>query len=306
MAKRPGRVQTGMMLRTLIRRNRTTLLGALALMLPLAVMGARDEAGDAPASADARAELHRQLVDQHRFGDMACGPCAMYHALLFGGPEARRVLAALPGATPEERVDQLIRTYGSRRSTMRFGEPVLHARGLHWQDAGSWMHDMVRDHGGPALADGYLQREPDDDPMTHLRKVHDLLAASLEAGWPPVISLRGYSARFDNLRGTVAWEAGRSHYVTLIGIGGLEQPEDSGFVFRYIDPSGAQQRQGFIHIERQRDFQAQTTNEPLGVWVGDAPFLTVTVPFLRLIEQEVPPHLRTVVTLHHAIVFNGD
>lgn len=40
----------------------------------------------------------------------------------------------------------------------------------------------------------------------------------------------------------------------------------------------------------------------MGRWVDDYAFLTVQAPFLRMVQLDVPLHLRTVVTLHHAVV----
>ena len=283
-----------------------SLLATCLLWCSQATLASATPAASHNPGLSTSAALRGQLVDQREFHPQACGPCAMYHALLFGGPTAREVLQSLPGNQPQDKVGHLIRTYGALPSTMRVAKPMLHERGMHWQDAGVLMNAVLHDHGGPTLASGYLQREPDDDHLTHLRKVHRLLAASLEAGWPPVISLRGYVARHDARRGGVVWQDGRSHYVALIELGDLAHDEDSGFMFRYIESFRAGRQQGFVHIERQRDFQAQTTFGPLGEWVGDAPFLTVTAPFMRMIETEAPLHLRSVVTLHHAIVFRAE
>ena len=285
----------------------------LALLLagaPGAVHGEEDQGADVRvadeadpgAAAGAGTDLLRQMADQKQIDPRACGPCAVYHSLLFGRGRAGEVAQALPGRTAAERVRHLLDTYGSLPSTVRPNHSMQNHRGMHWQDVAVFMNAILADHGGPVVTGGYLNRGRDEPQLDHLRRVHGLLSTSLDAGWPPVVAVRSYVADINPNRGVVEWRTGESHYLAVTEIGALAEAGDGGFPFRYADSFRVGVHQGFIHIERQRDFEAQTTVDAIGRWVDDYPFLTVTAPFLRMVELDVPLHLRTVVTLHHAVV----
>lgn len=223
-------------------------------------------AAGAPAG-EVDASLLEQMADQRLIDPRACGPCAIYHALLFGPGKAGEVAQALPGRNAAEKVRHLLDTYGSLPSTVRPNHSLQNHRGMHWQDAAVFMNAILADHDGPTLASGYLHRAPGEPQPDHLRRVHGLLKASLDAGWPPVVAIRSYVADWNRNRGVVEWRTGESHYVTLTSIGDLAGPEDGGFEFRYADSFRVGIHQGFVLIERQRDFEAQSTVDGMGRWV---------------------------------------
>lgn len=250
---------------------------------------------------DAEPAKHRPIVAQGSIGVNACGPCALYNALVWGSDDLHRLAKELPGDGAAERIKAVIRKYGAKPSEehARYSD----ADGITWIDHLHLTNDLFRAHGVAPVHGRYLERRDKETPVDGLRRVHKLLRASLDAGLPPIVSVRSFAAL--NNGKEHLWEGLHGHWVTIVEVPKALAEREKGFRFGFLDPELGTLEYGYAYAEEARDFAATKGNNEKWVWLSNRPFLLVAAPSLRLHTQDQPWHARTTIILNYAIYRTG-
>ncbi len=94
----------------------------------------------------------------------------------------------------------------------------------------------------PAISEETLFLKTGESQRAHLHRVRSLMARSLHAGFPPILSIR----RFVKRNGQ--WTAIQGHFVTITSIPGNIASTEPSFPVKYVDPWGGNFREGTIAI----------------------------------------------------------
>ncbi len=251
------------------------------------------------------------VVGQKNIGEWACGPCSIYNTLALGNPAMAAAASRLPGATAEERVRAIIAKYGSRPSEAYLGHRprFLPDKGMATKDLAAALNEVMADFRLPPVQADFLNVLPGESADGHLRRVHDRLAASLAAGFPPVVEFRSFSAqpKAESKDGYL-WEGLCAHYVVVAAVG---EVSTVGFSLRLADPYNGRLIDAFVYAERHRaftatkDFTLDAEGKPKWEWISGYPYLLVLLPQIPLKIQKEPWHNRTTVTLAYAAYRSG-
>ncbi len=227
-----------------------------------------------------------EVVAQKGIGDMACGPCAVLDTFRFGNTALTNLAAHLPGDKLSDKVKYLIATYGGRNSSL-FSDQLRYTPddGMWNEDMAPFINDVLKDHSVPLTVSGeYLARQPGETAGHHLARVHDLMDASIKAGFPPVLGLHGYVAHRKFIR--YYWNQLDGHFVTVVRVAPLSRAAP-GFSMWVADPNKGRILQTFVYAERNRPFTAITAikadrrNNEKDTWSSGYPFLLIISPELE-------------------------
>jgi len=247
------------------------------------------------------AAVDRPIVRQDAIGANSCGFCALYHSLAWGGAELAAAAAKLGGATDADKVEQLIARYGAKPSEAYAGKRARYvaSSGITWSDLGVATGELFTDAGLGTIVSGYLDRQKEERYPAHARRVHRLLADSLAAGMPPLLSIRSFSVR--EVDGKKQWDGVMGHWVTVIDV----QPElgdgEQGFRLGFVDSETGRRQWGYAFADDTRKFTAVKGDAEKWEWLTDSPFLALAAPHPGLATGDEPWSARTVVTLNYAI-----
>src|SRR5688572_29086240 len=253
------------------------------------------------ATAAVAAAVDRPIVRPDAIGANSCGFCALYHSLAWGGTELAAAAAKLGGATDADKVEQLIARYGAKPSEAYAGTRARYvaSSGITWRDLGVATGELFADAGLGTIVSGYLDRQKDERHAAHARRVHRLLADSLAAGMPPVLSIRSFTVR--EVDGKKQWQGLMGHWVTVVDV----QPElgdgEQGFRLGFVDSETGRRQWGYAFADDTRWFLAAKGDSEKFEWLTDSPFLALVAPKPGLATGEEAWSTRTVVTLNYAI-----
>jgi hypothetical protein len=241
------------------------------------------------------------VLTQAEVGENACGPCALINSLSRGDDQLKRLLERLPGKTSHDKLRQLIKDYGSKPSEEYKGKKPRYqeASGITWVDMRHFVSDLFADRDLGPIQGSYLDRDKKEPLADHLQRVHRLLARSLAAGFPPVLSIRSFYAKDQGKE--FRWEGLHGHWVTLVEIPKELAENEKGFRFGYADSVTGKVEYGYVYYDEARSFAAAKGNAEKWEWLHDRPFLCITAPSLRLLTQTAPWSARTVIILNYAI-----
>jgi hypothetical protein len=220
----------------------STLLRSVLSLLILASLCA-------PRRAAAEEPVARKLpaFNQRTVSGNACGPVALLNALRFGDAFWQNGLKGVEGDTDRQRLAFVIRAYGGKPSTRLAGRPRWSPAGINLADLNDLADDLLVPCGLPALKSDTLVPDNGQDPRKFLKSTHRRLAASLERGFPPIISLRRFVWR-KTAGGQPAWLATEAHYVTVTRIQDDLPRGDRSFTVTYLDPNGGRRCSGTLRL----------------------------------------------------------
>jgi hypothetical protein len=283
---------------------RWTLLTLPALFVGGCVFSQQsNDTQDCPATEPAPFIATTQPISsQLGLGVNACGPCAVFNSLAWGDASLKELADSLPGTTPDQKVLALIDTLGAKPSKVHPSMPRYDpGSGTAPSDLLAITNDLLAARNQPPAHGVFLDLQRPETSSHHLRRVYNLLKASLDSGFPPVLSLRSWIAR--DYGGSIGfrWDNQLHHYVSVVDLPPSIIDGDSGFRFGYLDPAHGRLQYGYIYAEQLRPFAARreegTSTEALS---GD-PFLVAVTPTLSLDSPAVTFHDRTIIVLNYAI-----
>jgi hypothetical protein len=169
-----------------------------------------------------------EILSQQNAGDCACGPCAIFNAFQFGNPSLHHLAATVPGNTPADKVSNLIKMYGGKRSVVSRNQPRFLANGGMWdEDLVPFINDWLKAGDAAPVKGERLTLQANETSQEHLRRVYDKLNHSLAAGFPPVVNLQSYAARKNFFHHYWKWMDG--HFVTVVAVQGTLPDDASQF-----------------------------------------------------------------------------
>jgi hypothetical protein len=253
------------------------------------------------AAGSAAAARDRPIVRQDAIGAYSCGFCALYHSLAWGGKELAAAATKLAGKSDADKVEQLIARYGAKPSEAYGAKRARYvaSSGITWSDLGVATGELFADAGLGKVVSGYLDRQQDELHPAQARRIHRLLADSLAAGMPPLLSIRSFSVR--EVDGKKQWQSVLGHWVTVVDV----QPElgdgEQGFRLGFVDSETGRLQWGYAFADDTRWFKAVKGDAEKWEWLADSPFLVLAAPKPGLATGDEPWSTRTVVTLNYAI-----
>jgi hypothetical protein len=250
--------------------------------------------------------IQKPVLTQTAIGERASGPCALVNCFRWGDAKLGALIDRVPGRTDHDRAHHIIKKYGGRPSEengdgkLRYDEKM----GSSWVDMCYLVNDLLRDHDLKAVQGNYLDRGKDEGLRRHLQRVHRLLAQSLDAGFPPIVSVRAFYAK--DYGNEFKWDSLEVHWVTLVEIAPVLAANEMGFRFGYADSATGRIDYGYAYVDEARNFAAAKGNFAKGEWLDNRPFVVVTAPSLRLLTEAVPWSSRTTIILNHAIYLDRE
>ena len=222
-------------------------------------------------------------INQRRAYGNACGPASVLNAFQYGDKEWQKPFHAVPGTKSRSRIRHVVATWGNR--------PSNHIKGVHrWDykkginllDLTDMANEMCRQHHLPKIKYEILTRKPRETPAKTLRRSHELIAASLKKGLPPILSIRRYAFRYSKEVGGKSWWPIRAHFIVVIEVPKKIPRNSSSYRIKYVDPFGGYTRLATIHTDT-----AGFTNSP---------FLAATMPGASIGKSFVQPGEETILT----------
>jgi hypothetical protein len=232
----------------------------------------------------ANSTLSDRVVHQENVGDCACGPCAIFNAFQFGNATLTNLALNLPGATPAQKVRNLISMYGGRSSSIARDQPrYLENDGMWDEDVAPFINDWLREGGsGSRVRGDRLVLKHRETPQEQLKRVYGELSHSLAAGFPPVVNLQSYAADGDSAHYNWNWLDG--HFVTVVAVQD-PLPNDGGFSMWVADSQTGRVLQVSV-CAGNTPFRAITgkrvrNGKEIDQWTDGYPYLTIRSPKLE-------------------------
>ena len=172
----------------------------------------------------------------------ACGPAALLNSWRFGKPQWRKLSEEPPGLSDRERIRAIARGPAMRESSSLPGRARWSRNGINLSDLRDVANEISQPYMLPAISQETLFLKPGESQGAFLLRVRSRLARSLDAGFPPILSIRRYVKRNGQ------WTAIQGHFVTITSIPGAFASNQSSFEVGYIDPLGGNFRRGKIAI----------------------------------------------------------
>ena len=108
----------------------------------------------------------------------------------------------------------------------------------------------------PAISEETLFLRPGETQKAFLSRVRSRLARSLDAGFPPILSIRRHVKRGDR------WVTIQGHFVTITSVPGNIVGTDDSFPVGYVDPWGGNFREGTIAINNRAFMSGDPARNP--------------------------------------------
>ncbi len=235
-----------------------------------------------------------EKIDQNTYPKSlnACGPTCMLMQFQNGTPEMQAAHGKLIGSDSAKRINYLIeRHFKKKRSVI---SPELYRWGINGvltRDMEAAADDWMEENGLDRLdlSGSWLDRENVKEKDSEMvRRIHRMMKRSLEAGVPPILSLKSFVAREKlNKPGEMEWRIGQHHYVLITEVPDslirgdevTKTVSSQGFKLGIIDPNGGMESEIFVfHDSNGQPFTAQKGNGTQGKWISGKPFLQVAAP----------------------------
>jgi hypothetical protein len=217
----------------------------------------------------------------------ACGPTALLNAFRFGSENWQRASNAISGETDKQRIHTIIRQYGMRPSKSIIGRPRWSKKGVNLTDLCDIGNEIKQPHFLPTLGQEVLFRIPRESQEQLLLRTQRRLDASLERGFPPIVSLRRYALRKQEGK-AAEWVVLDAHFVTVTAVPRKLEGGARSFSVSYIDPWGGKIAQGAITIPNRG---------LLADGAGDSPCLEVVFPHASVGKKLVRGGEHSVLTI---------
>ncbi|HEV2452809.1 MAG TPA: hypothetical protein VGY98_01015 [Verrucomicrobiae bacterium] len=247
-----------------------------------------------------------RVVHQEDIGDCACGPCAIFNAFQFGSPSLTNMVWGLPGASPTEKVRNLISMYGGRPSSIAHEQPRYLQNGGMWdEDVAPFINDWLREEGASARVHGErLVLQKRETPQEQLNRVYRELSHSLAAGFPPVVNLQSYAA--DGHFSHYSWNWLDGHFVTVVAV--QQALSDAGGFSMWVADSQSGHVLKVSVCAGSTPFRAITgkrvrNGKEIDQWTDGYPYLTIRSPKLEgILEGDAATsHPQTICVLQFVV-----
>lgn len=240
------------------------------------------------------ASIARQF--QHPSG---CGFAAIINSFRTEAAEPSPLMDRIPGASDEVKIQALVDTIGAKPSRVFKDRKRIDEFGISSEDLCDAVNELRRAAKVPELKGLFLERQVNERPVEHVKRLHALLLKSLAGGVAPILECRMVEAEWNAAEAGFQWNHVGGHYVTVLGIHRELDLYAAGFEIEVADSSTGRKGRIYVHAEA-RNFQGFLGNGESGKWLGEQPFLAATVPQVQIM-QNASWATRSVVYLHYVI-----
>ena len=186
-------------------------------------------------------------INQRRAYGNACGPASLLNAFQYGSEKWQKAYGAVPGENSRSRIRYVVSTWGNKPSEHIKGVNRWNIKqGINLLDLTDMANEMRVAHFLPKIKNEVFTIHQDEPKKKLLRRSHKRMAQSLKKGLPPIISIRRYAYRYDQVVGEKTWWPIRAHFVVVIELPKKLPKEAQSFKIRYVDPYGGFVRSGTI------------------------------------------------------------
>jgi len=186
--------------------------------------------------------LGAKPFNQLDLAENSCGPAALLNSYRFGKPQWRKLSETPPGLSDRERIRAIARGPAMRESSSLPGRARWSRNGINLTDLRDVANEIAQPHMLPSISEETLFLKPGESQQAMLLRVRSRLARSLDAGFPPILSIRRFVKRDGQ------WTAIQGHFVTITSVPGAVASTQTSFSVKYIDPWGGHFREGSIAI----------------------------------------------------------
>jgi hypothetical protein len=175
------------------------------------------------------------FANQLSLATNACGPAALINSLRSGDASCQSAASRITGSDDQKKLRHIIKHHGAKSSRSIPGRTRWSTRGINASD----LTDVANEVHPPA---NVTFHHPGSGKMPILKDSRKLLVASLEKGFPPIISVRRYTNGMPM----------ESHFLTILAVESIDSENAKGYGFTYIDPAGAKKLQGTITTDAKQ------------------------------------------------------
>jgi hypothetical protein len=175
------------------------------------------------------------FANQLSLATNACGPAALINSLRSGDEACQSAAARIAGSNDQKKLRHIILKHGAKPSRSIPGRIRWSRRGINASD----LTDVVNELH-PAANVTFHHPGSSNTPL--LKHSHQLLANSLDQGFPPIVSIRRYANGMPL----------DSHFLTIIAVDAMPQKHPQQFGFTCVDPAGAKKLSGTVSIDVQQ------------------------------------------------------
>lgn len=217
---------------------------------------------------------------------------------------------SLPRSGPQELLGEDLSLWGEHIATdLKDGETLLYKPGVGVADlaAVARAYNRLRAKLGlRSVSDTYGERRMGEGTRSHVRRLHDLIAGSLKAGYPVTLSLSSYAYGNDgSFAGPPDWYSVTGHAVLVKKVGALQGSAIS-FSLSVVEPYSGSEMSAYVIGESHQDFSGWHGSFDKGHWRTDFPFLRIEIPRLPLGRRTLLSSQRSTVLLSHMIYLARD
>jgi len=227
---------------------------------------------------------------------LACVPLSCIYSLKHGGDNFKQIYATLPGDTAQQKCSNVVKLLGLKQSEEYPGFLLVRPDGgVGNSDVDDFFNAILAKYGGNALRGEFANKLEGEFPREHLIRLHKCLASSIANGVPPIVTFRSLEPEQNRKDGLVSWKAAYAHAVTITDIPTSLEDHQEGFQFDYIESKYGTKKQGYLHIEKYRDYSTRLRED--SETLRNKPFLSVITPSMPLGTQDLEWHARGVIIL---------
>jgi len=240
-------------------------------------------------------------VNQRKAGPNACGPACLLDAFYSADQRWHKSLRPYRSLkTDKERIQLVIRRHGLKPSRQFRGQIRWNRnKGVNIADLGAMANEMRRGFSLEKLKFKVLFREEKETHQSLLKRVHQQFSESLEAGFPPIISIRRVANRRLPRSGTRMWMTVQGHFVVITGIPKKLNKDDTFFFVTYHDPWTGRALMGKVRIPKEK-FWATPPYQGKGKFY-ESPTLIADFPSSRIGIKKVKKGEKHALTLAGAV-----
>lgn len=239
------------------------------------------------------------LISQGNIGNMACGPCAIAHALKKDIGEVKDIILDLLQTQSEKYKEK---EHGGKRM-------------MYSAQDGMVIDDMQiylakKYHLTFNLC--YLNRNDNEKSNAFVHRIHKILLKATVSEYKPIVEIRSFVVKpcvNEDESWDYKWFSTLGHFNVIAEVPEAIDDHALGFQYKFIDSLTGKLEFGYLYHEKYRDYHATRdfTVDVLGKehwqWVTKYPYLIAITPNIHLNTEKLPYQARTITVLKSILIY---
>ena len=238
------------------------------------------------------------LISQGKIGNMACGPCAIAHALKKDSAEVKDIILDLLQTQSEKYKEK---EHGGKRMMY------------------SAQDGMVIDDIQMYLAKKYsltfnlcfLNKNDEEKSNAFVHRIHKILRETTLSEYKSIVEIRSFVVKpcvNADESWDYKWYSTLGHFNVIYEVPETLEEGALGFQYKFIDSLTGKIEHGYLYHEKYRDYHATRdfTVDVLGEehwqWLTKFPYLVPITPNIHLNTETLPYQARTITVLKSILI----